>query len=81
MIPTTYLLNDPASREAFSAEMAGADDGRPWILKRTDLSNGESTRIITNPATWVQSEEFSREFDCMIMVNRFRHYSIGIISL
>ena len=27
-IPTTYLLNDPASREAFSAEMAGADGGR-----------------------------------------------------
>ena len=60
-VPTTYRVADNIAWEAFRAEMANCSSRHhhvqqvkcgPWILKRTDLSNGEGATILPDPAAW-----------------------------
>ena len=71
-LPTTYRVADEAAWVAFRNETAacartnsnsGGGHGTcgPWILKRTDLSNGEGAQILPDPARWAaQSGERER---------------------
>ena len=62
-VPTTYRVADNGAWEIFLAEMANCSSRHrvqqvpcgPWILKRTDLSNGEGATILPDPAAWAAS--------------------------
>eukprot|EP01049_Picozoa_sp_SAG25_P004530 SAG25_NODE_287_length_10351_cov_22.194499_6_plen_312_part_00 len=62
-VPSTFRLTEPQQRQAFVSAMAACkrreeDDAQggggcgTWILKRTDLSNGEGAQILPKPAEW-----------------------------
>ena len=69
-LPTTYRVADEAAWLAFRNETAtcprannsgGHGTCGPWILKRTDLSNGDGAQILPDPAHWaVESGERER---------------------
>ena len=62
-LPTTYRLADEEEWAAFCNETASRrarGNSRPWILKRTDLSNGEGARILPDPVRWAESGERER---------------------
>lgn len=60
----TFYLNSRAQREEFASEIERCERARsairgtcnePWILKRTDLSNGEGATIVASPnSSWVR---------------------------
>lgn len=54
-LPTTYRLADETGWAAFRNETsscAASSSCGPWILKRTDLSNGEGAQILPDPKHW-----------------------------
>ena len=65
-VPTTIRLGDDEEWGDFSAELQACAPKKscgPWILKRTDLSNGEGAQIIPDVAAWAEGGARERLLD------------------
>ena len=65
-VPTTIRLDDDEEWGDFSAELQACAPKKscgPWILKRTDLSNGEGAQIIPDVAAWAEGGSRERLLD------------------